>query len=232
MSNKNTGYEICAGAICKCTFGKAPATFKVLAQSRHYINDAGGVKKLIGTHKEIGQPFESPFFGSCSKMNNSPCAVNIIAWNEFYDGVTYDNGAHPLLEGSKGTCPTGAKDCITFTWHGQVALPGLDNIKKNAVSVINPLVKQKQIVEILWKYGDDNSDLQNDSKHSADLKLYVKTKGYKEGEHIEITVGYDDGSDLFKGEQEITYKGKVDNIGMVIIKDVFKNKTVNIYYED
>lgn len=147
MANK-TGFIICAGALCVCKFGKSPAKFKVLTQKKHYINDPQGGQKLMATHKELGQPFESPFFGSCSKMNNNACKVNVTEWSDFYDKVTIETGGHPLIDSSKATCPTGAKDCITVSWHGQVASPAVQDVQNsdsNVTAQINPLVNAKTL---------------------------------------------------------------------------------------
>jgi hypothetical protein len=147
MGNK-TGFMICAGAMCQCKFGKSPAKFKVLTQKKHYINDPQGGEKLLATHKELGQPFESPFFGDCSKMNNNACKVNVTEWSDFYDKVTIETGGHPLIDSSKATCPTGAKDCITITWHGQTASPSGQDVQQansNTTAQLNPLVNTKQL---------------------------------------------------------------------------------------
>jgi hypothetical protein len=143
-----TGYMVCTGALCLCKFGTSPGKLKVLKQTKHYINDAAGSQKLIATEKEIGQPFESPFFGSCSKMNNSSCAVNITEWSGFYDKVKLSNGGHPLMDSSKATCPTGAKDCITINFHGQTATPSAPQVQQsdnNTTAAINPAVNMKKL---------------------------------------------------------------------------------------
>lgn len=147
MADK-TGFMICAGAQCQCKFGKSPAKFKVLTQKKHYINDPQGSQKLLATHKELGQPFEPGFFGSCSKMNNRACQVSVTEWTDYYDKVTIETGGHPLLDSSKATCPTGAKDCITVIWHGQTASPSpvqAQQANSNTTAQMNPLVNSKQL---------------------------------------------------------------------------------------
>ena len=145
-----TGHLVCAGAQCMCQFGKAPAKLKVLTQTKHYINDSKKSKKLMATHKEIGQPFEPPFFGSCSKANNAPCAVNVTAWSEYYDKIKIENGGNPLLDGSKATCAVGSKDCISISYHGQSAQPSAANVKKadaNVMNAINPLINVEEMIK-------------------------------------------------------------------------------------
>ena len=143
-----SGTMVCVGALCQCQFGSSPVKLKVLKQTKHYINDAAGSQKLMATDKEIGQPFESPFFGSCSKMNNSSCAVNITEWSGFYDKVKMSNGGHPLMDSSKATCPTGAKDCIVINFHGQTASPSSSQAQQsnsNTTAAINPAVNMKKL---------------------------------------------------------------------------------------
>ncbi len=65
------------GATCKCQFGTAPDKLKVLTQSRRYANDKDGSKKLVATHKDIGQPFEKNTFGSCARLNGSPASLQL-----------------------------------------------------------------------------------------------------------------------------------------------------------
>ena len=145
-----TGFMVCAGAICQCKFGKASAKFKVLTQKKHYINDSAGVQKLLATHKEIGQPFEPPFFGSCSKLNNNACTVNVTEWDSFYEKSTIETGGHPILDSSKGTCPIGAQGCISIIWHGQVSTPTIqqtENVDLDTIAQINPLANPKKIVK-------------------------------------------------------------------------------------
>lgn len=118
MSEKHL---VCQGATCKCNFGTTPDMLKVKTQSKRYINDKDGKKKLTATHKDIGKTFEKNTFGNCAKMNNNPCQVVVTEWSGYYEKITIeDNKGHVLLEDSKATCPVGAKDCIEIIDHGQV----------------------------------------------------------------------------------------------------------------
>lgn len=141
-------YLLCTGAVCKCTFGKTIAKLKVLIQSKHYINDEKGIKKLMATHKEVGQPFEAPFFGSCAKLNNNPCKVNVTEWSNIHTKIQIENGGHPLHDNSKASCAFGAKDCINVTWHGQTAVTSQKNFNdanKGILQSINPLINTHKL---------------------------------------------------------------------------------------
>jgi len=127
MSEKHL---VCRGATCQCNFGTTPDTLKVNTQSKRYINDKDGKKKLTATHKDIGKTFENNTFGSCAKMNNNPCQVIVTEWSGYYENITLeDNKGHILLEDSKATCPMGSKDCIKIIDHGQICEVTIQNIK-------------------------------------------------------------------------------------------------------
>ncbi|MDH6253882.1 hypothetical protein M2347_003609 [Chryseobacterium sp. H1D6B] len=111
---------VCQGATCKCQFGTAPDKLLVKTQSKRYINDKEGSKKLIATNKDIGQTFEKNTFGSCAKMNNSPCKPVVVKWDGYYDHITLkDNEGKALLEDSKATCAISGTASIEIINHGQ-----------------------------------------------------------------------------------------------------------------
>lgn len=127
MSEKHL---VCQGATCKCNFGTIPDKLKVLTQSKRYINDKDGSKKLMATHKDLGKTFEKNTFGSCAKMNNNPCQAVVTEWSGYYEKITLeDNSGKALLEDSKATCPIGSKDCITIINHGQISEVSSQNMK-------------------------------------------------------------------------------------------------------
>jgi len=134
MSEKHL---VCQGATCKCNFGTTPDKLKVLTQSKRYINDKDGSKKLMATDKDISKTFEKNTFGSCAKMNNNPCQAIVTKWSGFYDKITVDdNGGKALLEDSKATCPIGGKDCIVIIDHGQVCEVSSRNLKNSDPEVL------------------------------------------------------------------------------------------------
>lgn len=146
MSEKHL---VCQGATCQCQFGKTPDKLKVLTQTKHFINDIEGAKKLIATQMDLGKTFEKNTFGSCAKLNNNPCQVVVSEWKGFYDKVKIaENSGNPLLEDSKATCPIGAPDCITITNHGQTAAVSEQNIQNaddETLGILLPLVNLKEL---------------------------------------------------------------------------------------
>jgi len=147
MSEKHL---VCQGAVCMCQFGTTPDKIKVIAQSKHYINDESGAEKLIATDKDLGQPFKAKTFGSCKKMNNNPCKPAITKWSGFYDKVLLNNSAHILLEDSKATCAVAGSECVSITFHGQTAAMTSGNTQKandDVQSQLNPLFNIKKVEE-------------------------------------------------------------------------------------
>jgi hypothetical protein len=146
MAEKNL---VCDGAICMCKFGAAPDKLKVLSQTKDYINEKDPSKKLIASTKEIGgSTFEKNTFGPCKKqpMGSSfkPCQIVVQEWKGFYENAVISNGGKVLLEDSKATCPIGGPDCISITFHGQVAQLSPASVKK---------AKQEE-VQVLYPFGD------------------------------------------------------------------------------
>jgi len=140
---------VCQGATCQCQFGKTPDKLKVLTQSKRFVNDSSGAKKLIASHMDLGKTFEKNTFGSCSKMNNNPCQVVVSEWKGFYEMVKIsENNGNPLLEDSKATCPVGAPDCITIINHGQTATVSEQNVQNaddESLGILLPLVNLKEL---------------------------------------------------------------------------------------
>lgn len=87
---------------------------------------------------------------------------------------------------------------------------------------------QKEIKEIFWSYGDDFIKLETESRHFVDMNLHVKTINYSEGEVVEITLKYDDGDFIFDNLKEMKVQGPVNANGEVVLKNVFKNKRLNL----
>ena len=46
--------------------------------------------------------------------------------------------------------------------------------------------KDKQILEVYFSYGEECERLQEDSRHSSDVNLHIKTQGYDNGEEVEV----------------------------------------------
>ncbi|KFF03100.1 DUF4280 domain-containing protein [Chryseobacterium luteum] len=150
MSEKHL---VCQGAACRCNFGTAPDKLQVKTQSKRYINDNSGSKKLMATHMDIGKTFEKNTFGSCSKMNNNPCQVTVTQWSGFYDKITLqDNNGKALLEDSKATCPIGSPDCITIINHGQTAEATAQNVNNADEEVLAELLPFVNIKRGTKKY--------------------------------------------------------------------------------
>ncbi|WP_438711113.1 PAAR-like protein [Aquimarina muelleri] len=151
----STGHIVVQGASCECQFGNAPDDLVVESQSKEFINDSDGSKKLVGNTMDIGMPFKAKTFGQC-KLQPTPsgylsCIPNIQQWEGFYDKIELDNGGNILTEKSKGTCAISGTPCVKFTWHGQTAQSNSSNVAQTdeeTQSYLNPLVNIKQMDEV------------------------------------------------------------------------------------
>jgi len=139
--------KVVQGATCMCDFGSTPDFLKVLTQSKFYINDNQGAKKLAATNKDIGPTFEKNTFGSCKKMSNAPCTAVVTEWSAFYEKEKYSPpDGYILLQDSKATCPIGGKDCIKIVKSGQIGVPSKKNFStgdEELQSQVNPIVDLK-----------------------------------------------------------------------------------------
>jgi hypothetical protein len=157
-------YFVVHGATCVCKFSEAPQTDKltVKTQTKHFGNDKEGSKKLIATHKDIGQTLEKNTFGKCKLQPTSsgflPCQAVIQQWSGIYDKVTYEeNKGNPLLHDSKATCPIGGPDCISIQKHGQKAEVSQQNQKNAKPEVLAQLFSGVNFT----KPEKDNLDITN-----------------------------------------------------------------------
>jgi hypothetical protein len=158
-------HVVVQGATCQCKFSESPQTdvLKVKTQTMHYANDSDAKKKLIATHKDIGQTLEKNTFGKCKMQPSSsgflPCQAVITKWSNYYEKITYEeNRGNPLLEDSKATCPIGGPDCITIKDHGQKATVTQQN-EKNAddktMALLYPFGNLKKEQEQLFHLSNE-----------------------------------------------------------------------------
>lgn len=167
------------------------------------------------------------FTGNCTKSPNSasPCA-SVMQLGEWKDtGSLKIQDQSPLLLKSTIPCNYGGST-IKITDAGQRNEPeGLDT---TGVPVPD---MERGIVKVFWTYGIEETELDEISKHYADLNLHIQTVKYMEGEAIEINILYEDQREISNAETEISFTGIVDSKGLVKMKEIFNNKTITIYYE-
>jgi hypothetical protein len=137
------------GAMCKCQFGQAPDKLKVLSHTKEYANDSGGSKKLIVTTLDIGAAtLEANSFGTCPKLNNSPCKPVITEWQDYYEDVELSNGGYMILEDSKAVCAVAGTACVEIVHHGQMGEPcqqNFDNADEDVQGQLNPMVNTDEM---------------------------------------------------------------------------------------
>lgn len=128
------------GSECKCQFGSTTDKIVVLTQTKDYINDEGGSKKLIASTKDIGVPFQNKTFGSCT-VSHSSCVPAVTEWMEFYENVTLTNQGKILTVKSKAKCSVGNAPCIMVVDHGQQAKikeAHFDQVQPETLTFLNP----------------------------------------------------------------------------------------------
>lgn len=146
--------KVVQGATCLCKYGTTPDKLKVLTQTKYYLNDHDGKKKLAATHKDIGaSTFEKNTFGPCKMQpipgGYKPCQIIVTAWTGYYEKEKYSPpDGYILLEDSKATCPVGGPDCISILKSGQMGEPtkkNLENADEELQSHVNPVVDMGNI---------------------------------------------------------------------------------------
>lgn len=149
--------KVVQGAVCMCKYGTTPDKLKVLTQTKYYLNDYEGTKKLAATHKDIGATtFEKNTFGPCKMQPTpggfKPCQIIVTAWTGFYEKEKYTPpDGYILLEDSKATCPIGGKDCISILKSGQRGEPSKKNIENADIELqshVNPVMDMANATNI------------------------------------------------------------------------------------
>lgn len=95
-------------------------------------------------------------------------------------------------------------------------------------NAINDDNQKKIIKEIYWSYGENFTRLESESRHFVDMHLHIKTANYSPGEMVEVTIKYSDGDFIFDSLRELKIKESVNSQGEAVIKNIFKNKTLNL----
>lgn len=88
--------------------------------------------------------------------------------------------------------------------------------------------KEKKILDLYWSYGKNYTRIDDISRHRTDLHLHVKTQNYAVGDTVEITLSYDDGSEILDGQNNLIVHGIVNANNEAIIDHIFKDTTIHL----
>lgn len=77
--------------------------------------------------------------------------------------------------------------------------------------------QEKQILDIYFSYGEDKTKLDKSSRHSSDVNLHLKTKGYEDGESITISI---------KTQDETFEINDIISDNQLVIESVFKDRFI------
>lgn len=198
----STGHIVVQGASCECQFGDSPDDLVVQTQSKEFINDSGGSKKLIGNTMDIGMPFKGKTFGKCKLQPTSsgylPCIPAIQQWQDPYDKIELDNGGNILTEKSKAICAISGTPCVKFTWHGQTAQGGSSNVAQTdeeTQSHLNPMVNIKKME--VSKENDLDTETEKWKRKEKEKVVSVNTTLYLKST-TELKTPYLDSKDKLK----------------------------------
>lgn len=214
---------IVQSAVCMCKFGAAPGILKVTDNKGVYMNG-----KLAATTMTLGNVFNPPGFGVCkiNPMFPKPCTPAVTQWIDHYDGASINGNSYPLTETSKGTCATGCPGCITFQTTGQIAVPGMAQMKQAAAAHQND-INPMGVAEGLDENAKDDTPILakvewRDSKgvniideipEDGMVTIYAEVQNATEGSNVEFTIEYEDGT-----TKKIS--GTVDSEGIALIGGV------------
>jgi uncharacterized Zn-binding protein involved in type VI secretion len=87
---------------------------------------------------------------------------------------------------------------------------------------------KEKITRLYWTYGPDEMPVTDVSRHYVDLNLHIETENYQPGESAVVTIGKDDESALAEGTFTMELQATVGADGTAKLKDVFRNKTLEI----
>lgn len=182
---------------------------KIIA--RQEISQDSGKKTIInaGSHIEISAKTHLDLYGKEKFIGYTDGQTEFGAKERMH---VY--GAHSLLT---------AKDKIEYK------APQMNKVPQNGEFEYN---KGKQIVNMYWAYGEDNTPLIDDSKFYVDMSLVVQTRNYEEGESIDVTIKSVDGEPLTDELNELTLSGTVDRDGIVVFKESLKSYTLELMKEE
>lgn len=88
--------------------------------------------------------------------------------------------------------------------------------------------EDKEIVDIYWTYGKDEIRIKEISRFYVDMNLHIKTRGYAAGEYLSITIRREDGLPVSLTRTSISFTGKVDENGEIILLNILKDYTLNL----
>ena len=176
----------------------------------------------------------------CPKCRGDFPIVEGVVTTTFY-------GKGVAIAGMKTSCgasliPTQFTDIVEYGGVSQASTIGRQGHENSAVvhaqgsmlfdvsheSKDRSVGRDKVVKRIFWTYGMSELPLEDVSRHYVDLNLHVDTENYSLGETVDITLKNDDGSELMAGVQSLNVTAVVGPDGTAKIRDVFKDKTVQI----
>jgi hypothetical protein len=87
-------------------------------------------------------------------------------------------------------------------------------------------VPEKEIIELFWTYGDSFERLSTMSRHYVDMNLHVRTRNYRQGESVSVTIDLpsQDGSTT----RSVTLTGAVNKKGEAVFVKALSEHTFDL----
>ncbi|QBE64945.1 PAAR domain-containing protein [Pseudoduganella lutea] len=143
------------------------------------------------------------------------CGASLIP-SQFTDIVEWAAGS----AAGRTAADPGRSVSETAAGHMTAALsPSASEIKES---------REKSIKRLYWSYGQNETPIDSVSRHYVDLNLHIETENYQAGEHVDIVLANDDGSELMTGLKALRLQAKVGGDNTACIHNVFKGKTIEI----
>lgn len=137
------------------------------------------------------------------------------------------NGKSIIAVGDTSTCGSKYLKISDMAVMSSGASQGKSNASQSSL-ILNWIddKKEKIINKIYWSYGEEMTRLEQKSRFFDDLNLHVETSGYQVGETVNVSISPEQSEiDTF---EQFNISVTVDGEGKGLVKNVFRNKTINI----
>jgi len=192
-----------------------------------FIGHKVSCPKCSGSHTIVEGVQTTTIFGkgvAVAGMKTS-CGATLVA-SQFTDVVTPGGGGGGPAPASSPAAAVPAATALAPVMAKSAAANASFATADNGEDSPAAANQEKSIKRIWWSYGDDETLLEEVSRHYVDLNVHVETENYADGESVDLVLANDDGADLFEGKRDFAVKVKVGPDGTGKAMNVFNDKTV------
>lgn len=201
---------VCQGAKVQCKYCNPPIAMLTVTAETIMLQD-----KPWATVGDKDGKTNFTFTGVCmhpsqqKPMSPPPPCKSIISlgeWKDFSETVVGNHNA--LLVKSKIPCMISNEDLVIIHG-GQMATP----------TQINPVERttKKSITDVYW-IDEETGKKMREVREGRQVDLYIKTKGYKEGEQATVKIMASKGNSFEDGSTEMTVSGVVNSDKIALVE--------------